>query len=112
MSSFRSYITGFVSSLIFTFTAYVLVVNQVFQGSMLLTSIIVLALIQFVVQLICFLHIGSETGERWNLITFISTISVVLIVVVGAVWIMYHLNYNMTPSVMNNYLIQNEGMTR
>jgi hypothetical protein len=30
-------------------------------------------------------------------------------VVVGSIWIMHHLNYNMMPTQMDSFLIQDEG---
>lgn len=63
----------------------------------------ILAFGQFVVQLVYFLHLGTEQKPRWKLLVFWFMIVVVLIVVVGSLWIMYNLNYNMImpPENMN-----------
>jgi cytochrome o ubiquinol oxidase operon protein cyoD len=88
---------GFILSVLLTLSAYFVVVQHLVPDAFILIVIIILAFMQFIVQLVFFLHLDKETGARWNLIIFLSTVSVVLIVVVGSLWIMYHLNYNMDP---------------
>lgn len=105
----RSYTIGFVLSIVFTITAYLLVVNHLYSNRHLIVSAIVgLALLQFMVQLLFFLHLGKETKPRWKLLVFIFMISVVLILVFGSLWIMDNLNYRMTPEQINTYM-NNQG---
>ena len=95
-----SRVIGFVASLILTLTAFLIVIRPEFFHLSMNTAIIIifiLALLQVLVQSICFLNILSEKGPRWNLIIFISTISMIIIIIVGSIWIMNHLNYNMMP---------------
>jgi cytochrome o ubiquinol oxidase operon protein cyoD len=95
-----SRLIGYGGSLVLTFTAYLLIVHpEAFSLKVdaVIKIIFILALLQGVVQAICFLHILSERGPRWNLVIFISTISMIIIIVVGSIWIMSHLNYNMMP---------------
>jgi cytochrome o ubiquinol oxidase subunit IV len=115
MHKAASYITGFALSVVLTFAAFFAVVYPEFLhlGSKgVISTIILLAVVQCAVQLVCFLHIGVESGARWNLFTFISALGVILIVVLGSLWIMYHLNYNMTPADMNAYIFHDENMMR
>ena len=110
----KSYILGFIFSLLLTSVAYFLVHehvtthHQAFSHEMLTYTVLTLAVVQLVVQLILFLHLADESGPRWNLAFLISTIGIVLLVIVGAMWIMHHLNYNMTPTEVNKY-IQEQG---
>lgn len=97
----KSYIVGFVLSLILTLTAYFAVTNEVFAKEQIPYFICSLGLVQAVVQLIFFLHLGSGSHPRWNVVIFLFMFAVLLIVVVGSLWIMAHLNYNMMPSVDN-----------
>jgi cytochrome o ubiquinol oxidase operon protein cyoD len=69
-----SYIVGFVLSVVSTLLAYLLVVNHVWPMSMLILIIAVLAVVQLVVQLIFFLHLGDEKGPRWKLVTIVFAI--------------------------------------
>lgn len=111
--SLISYILGYVLSVTLTLAAFFVVLRPGFfnlGSSGVISAILSLAVIQLVVQLIFFLHIGDESEGRWNLATFLTTVSVVLIIVVGSLWIMAHLNYNMSSEQMNSYLIKQEGM--
>ncbi len=108
MPTLKSYVTGFVLSVMLTLAAYFAVVNHM---QAVIWLIVILALIQLLVQLIFFLHLGQGADSRWNLIVLFSTFGVVCILVLGSLWIMQHLNYNMTPGQMNEYMMKSEGMT-
>ena len=104
-SLMKAYVVGFVLSLILTFAAYYLVTLQLLSGNTLLVSILVLAFVQLFVQLWFFLHLGREQKPRWNLIFFLSTAGIIFIVVAGSIWIMSHLNYNMMPHEVEEYVM-------
>lgn len=98
--SLTSRVIGFVASLILTLLAFFIVMRPEFFHLSVHTTIIaifIIGFIQFLVQSTCFLNIWSEKGPRWNLIIFISTMSMIIIIIVGSIWIMNHLNYNMMP---------------
>ena len=107
-SLMKAYVVGFVLSLILTFAAYYLVTVQLLSGNTLLVSILVLAFVQLFVQLWFFLHLGREQKPRWNLIFFLSTAGIIFIVVAGSIWIMSHLNYNMMPHEVEEYVMEEE----
>src|ERR1035437_895088 len=92
-----SYVTGYIFSVYLTFAAYLAVYNHLFKHLVLTGVIVGLALVQFIVQLVFFLHLGRETKPRWRLAVLIFMIIIVLILVVGSLWIMSNLNYHMTP---------------
>jgi cytochrome o ubiquinol oxidase subunit IV len=104
-----SYMVGFGLSILLTMVAYVLVTKHIMTGSGLVAVIIGLALIQFFVQLFFFLHLGRETRPRWKLLVLAFMILIVLILVGGSIWIMYNLNYRMTPQQINNYMQNQDG---
>jgi cytochrome o ubiquinol oxidase operon protein cyoD len=97
--TYSSFVIGFVLSLITTITAYLIVVNKYFssfnQAIVIITS---LAIIQLFVQLVFFLHLGRESKPRWNAMAFVFAGIVVLVVVLGSIWIMNNLDYNMKHS--------------
>ena len=96
--SFR--ITGFITSLILTVVAYFIILNPEFFSFHVKTAVMVifiLALTQSLVQLIFFINVWKEEGPLWNLGIFISTVSIIFIVIFFSIWIMNHLNYNMMP---------------
>lgn len=111
-----TYIVGFGLSLLLTLVAFGLTqihissTHEVITHQVLLPALIGLALLQMVVQLIFFLHLIHEDSPRWNLIFFVSTFGLVLLVVVASIWIMDHLNYNMMPETTTNFILQDEGV--
>jgi cytochrome o ubiquinol oxidase operon protein cyoD len=69
-----------------------------------------LALLQLIVQLICFMHVGQEEEPRWKLLVFDFTLVVIVIVVFGTLWIMGHLDHSsMTPQETKTYMHEHEG---
>ena len=109
-TTFNTYAIGFGASLLLTALAFFLAAKHVETGHLfpphplIIYLLLGIAVLQFVIQLIFFLHLGMGSKQRLNLAIFISTISVVLIIVIGSIWIMNHLNYNMTPQEMNQYM--------
>lgn len=101
------YCVGFGLAVVLTLIAYLLVVNHWLSGVALLGTIIGLAVVQLLVQLVFFLHLGKK-GSRWNLTAFFFMLIILFIVVGGSLWIMYNLNYNMqmTPEQMDKFMQQ------
>ena len=104
--SLRSYVVGFIASVFLTVLAYLVVTGHGFDTQIIIAIIMGLAVIQLAVQLVFFLHFGQESNPRWNIAAFIFMILVVSIIVGGSLWIMNNLNYNMSPSEMNQYMTQ------
>lgn len=103
------YIVGFGLSLLLTLEAYYLVTHHVLTSSRMVIAIGALALLQFIAQLIFFLHLGSETKPRWKLLVFWFMVTVVLIIVVGSIWIMNNLGYH-SPTEIQQYLHRQDGL--
>jgi cytochrome o ubiquinol oxidase operon protein cyoD len=89
-SGVTSYVLGFFFAVVLTVIAYVIVVNHLLSGMLLAVVLMILAAVQLLVQLVFFLHL------------------VLVIVVVGSLWIMHNLNYNMmmTPEQMNEFMLK------
>ena len=107
MPTYKAYITGFILSLILTLASYFAVVNHAPVTAFVILG---LAFVQFIVQLIYFLHLGQGQDGSWNLVIFFSTVGIIFILVVGSIWIMNHLNYNMSPQDINNYMDSQDGI--
>lgn len=110
--SLASYSVGFVLSIALTLVAYFAVVKYYVSGQMLLIELLGLAVVQFVVQLLFFLHVGSEAKPRWKRLTIVLMLVFVLIVILGSIWVMYNLNYRMSPEQVNQYMTKesNSGL--
>lgn len=93
-----SRLIGFIASLILTSTAFLMILQPTFFHFGVKEAIIgllVLAALQSIVQSIFFLAILDEKGPRWNLVVFATTLSIILIIILGSIWIMDHLRSHM-----------------
>ena len=93
--SVKSYAIGFILSVILTLIPFGLVMYPTLPKSITLMIVLAFAVIQVLVHLVYFLHMNSKSDEGWNLTAFIFTVIIIAIVVVGSIWIMWNLNYNM-----------------
>ena len=94
--TFGIYLSGFILCLVLTFIPFFSVIYKVASFSGLLVILLVSALLQFFVQVICFLRLNNQTEQgRTNVLSFIFTGIVLLVVIGGSVWIMTSLNYFM-----------------
>ncbi|NEI54785.1 cytochrome o ubiquinol oxidase subunit IV [Rhizobium leguminosarum] len=96
--TFRSYMTGFVLSVILTAIPFWLVMAGVFD-SPVLTAVLVMGLgaIQIVVHMVFFLHMNTRSEGGWTIMALIFTLIIVAIALSGSLWVMHHLNTNMMP---------------
>lgn len=107
--TYTKYIIGFVLSLMLTITAYLVVTTNAITGTALLLLLGGLALVQMIVQLIYFLHLDEEIAPRYRLLSFVFMAGVLVILVVGSIWIMQNLDYNMmnmSPSEKDSYMLK------
>ncbi|SQI43350.1 Cytochrome o ubiquinol oxidase protein CyoD [Leminorella richardii] len=91
----KSYLIGFVLSVILTAIPFWMVMTGAAAPSTLAITISLFAVVQIVVHLVYFLHMNTKSEGGWNLIALIFTGLIIAIVVVGSLWIMYNLNVNM-----------------
>lgn len=104
--SFKSYMTGFILAVILTAIPFWLVMGNVIEKSSTAGFVLLgLAVVQIVVHMIYFLHMNSKSEGGWTILALIFTIMVVVIMLAGSLWVMYHLNHNMMPG-MSQDLIQ------
>lgn len=97
VESFKSYVLGFILSILLTLMAYFIVVKKMLSQAYMVYAIIGLGVIQAVIQLVLFLHLGKESKPKWNVISFLFMVVVFVIVFAGSIWIMDNLShYNMS----------------
>jgi len=108
--SLASYVAGYIFAVYLTVTAYLVVYNHLFSNTTLTVVIVGLALVQFMVHMLFFLHLGRETKPRWKLAVALFMIMVVVVLVGGSLWIMSNLTYRMTPTQQNNYMNNQQGI--
>ncbi|QAY67367.1 cytochrome o ubiquinol oxidase subunit IV [Paenibacillus protaetiae] len=90
--SLKSYVFGFVLSIVLTIIPLVVVMNDLMSHDATFVLILIMAVLQFVVQLFFFMHLREEKKPAWNVMALILGLIIVITIVVGSVWIM-HNNY-------------------
>jgi cytochrome o ubiquinol oxidase subunit IV len=93
--SLKSYLTGFVLSLILTAIPFALVMSSTWSSSATLAGIFGAGIVQVLVQLYYFLHLDTSSAARWNVMAMIFTVLIMALFVGGTLWIMSNLNYRM-----------------
>ena len=98
--SFKGYLIGFVLSVILTAIPFWLVMSGAIDNKQV-TAIVIMAfaVVQIVVHMVFFLHMNTASEGGWSMLALIFTLILVVIVLTGSLWVMYHLNANMMPGV-------------
>ena len=104
-----SYLIGFVLSVVLTLLAYFGVTEGWFSDGSPMVALLALAVVQLIIQLFFFLHVGRETRPRWKLLMLYLAVITVLVLVIGSLWVMYNLNYRMTPQTVEKYIESQNG---
>jgi cytochrome o ubiquinol oxidase operon protein cyoD len=94
----KGYVIGFLLSVVLTAIPFWLVMAKVLPtpGA---TAMVILgfAAVQIVVHMVYFLHMNSRVEGGWSMLALIFTVALVVIMLAGSIWVMYHLNTNMMP---------------
>ena len=98
--SLKSYATGFILSVILTAIPFWLVIGHVFEKTNT-TALVVLAFaaVQILVHMVYFLHMNGRAEGGWSMLALIFTVMLVVIMLSGSIWVMYHLDHNMMPGM-------------
>jgi cytochrome o ubiquinol oxidase subunit IV len=94
--SLLSYALGFVLCIILTVIPFYAVMHQVASKHTLLIILFISAILQFLIQTVCFLRLNFKTEKaKMNVMIFIFIGIVSFIIIGGSIWIMSNLNYFM-----------------
>lgn len=85
---------GYVVSLLLLAGTYRLVHREHLQGNLLMWTVFISGIVQALIQLVFFMHVGMENKPHWNSITFLFAVLVIVIIIGGSLWIMQNLDYN------------------
>lgn len=91
----KQYTIGFILSVLLTIIPFGMVMMGGFSRGLVLAVIAITAVAQVLVQLVYFLHMNSSSEQRWNVIAFVYTILTIAILLIGSVWVMNYLHFNM-----------------
>ena len=109
LSLISKYIIGFFSALLLSCVAYLVVVEHWFDSSTsTMAVLLLLAVTQLIIQLVCFLHLGLKGRSRGRTITIVFTLVMMLVIVIGSLWVMKNLDYRMgmSPEAMEEYMLK------
>ncbi|MEW6351235.1 MAG: cytochrome o ubiquinol oxidase subunit IV [Thermodesulfobacteriota bacterium] len=95
MGSLKSYLTGFVLSLMLTAIPFALVMSGTWSSSAILAGIFSAGIVQILVHLYYFLHLDTSSAAHWNVLAMIFTVLIMVLFVGGTLWIMSSLHYRM-----------------
>jgi cytochrome o ubiquinol oxidase operon protein cyoD len=101
--SLKSYLIGFVASVILTAIPFWLVMTgQLASAQATGLTIMAFAVVQIIVHIFCFLHVDAKAEGGWTMMALIFTLVMVVIVLSGSLWVMYNLNSNMMPPMVGH----------
>lgn len=89
----KEYVIGFILSIVLTIIPLVLVMNPILSKTATIVTIMIMAVLQFVVQLVFFMHIREGEKPRYNVQTLILGLVLVFTIVAGSLWIMLFNKY-------------------
>ncbi len=94
----KGYATGFALSVVLTAIPFWLVMAKVLPAQATALVIAAFAAVQMLVHMVYFLHLNTKVEGGWSLLALVFTGVLVVIMLAGSVWVMFHMNANMMPA--------------
>jgi len=98
------YLLGFALAILLTIASFWVAHTHSIYGPALAVGLLVLAVAQMGIHLIFFLHITTDPDNTNNVLALAFGVLIVCLVVFGSIWVMTHLNQNMTPASMEQLM--------
>lgn len=90
------YVTGLIVCVLLTLLSFWVVMAENLTKWQIFAVIYTSATIQFIVQLVCFIRLNTQTEQsRNNVMALVFTAVILTSIIVGSLWIMSNLNYRM-----------------
>ncbi|WP_111497228.1 MULTISPECIES: cytochrome o ubiquinol oxidase subunit IV [Marinobacter] len=94
--SVKSYVIGLILSLVLTAIPFGMVMKGGFSEAVTVVTITIMAILQVMIQLILFMHMNLKSQEGRESGSFVFFTAVILVLVIGgSLWILYHLHINL-----------------
>ena len=97
MPGIVGYLIGFVLATLLSVVSFYIARSTLVWAPSIPIALSVLAIAQMGVHLVFFLHITSGPDNVNNLMALAFGLLIVMLLVFGSLWIMFHLNHNMMP---------------
>jgi cytochrome o ubiquinol oxidase subunit IV len=91
------YLVGLALATLITIVAFFISQTTLVWQPSIPIALFVLAVAQMGVHLVFFLHITSGPDNTNNILALAFGVLIVLLLIGGTLWIMYHMNHNMMP---------------
>jgi cytochrome o ubiquinol oxidase operon protein cyoD len=95
----KGYVIGFLLSVVLTAIPFWLVMGEVLPKSATVWIILAFAAAQMLVHMVYFLHLSPRSEGGWSVLALVFTAVLVFILLAGSIWVMYHMNTNMMPTM-------------
>ena len=97
-ATFKGYLVGFLLSVVLTAIPFWLVMAKVLPSPRVTAFVILgFAAVKMIVHLIYFLHMNAKVEGGWSMLALVFTVALLVIMMSGSIWVMFHLNSNMMP---------------
>lgn len=93
--SIVSYIVGFILSVILTLGSFWSALGGALSYSAVVISLGVLAVLQIFVQVTFFLHVSAAPEQRTEVVSFLFSVFVALVICFGTLFVMYNVGHLM-----------------
>ncbi|MEM1081956.1 MAG: cytochrome o ubiquinol oxidase subunit IV [Pseudomonadota bacterium] len=96
--SLKSYLIGFALSVVLTLIPFWMVMGELTDNvGLALLVIFSLGSAQILVHVYYFLHVDLKQEDGWQAMSLIFTLIILVIILAGSIWVMFHLHDNMMP---------------
>jgi cytochrome o ubiquinol oxidase operon protein cyoD len=103
----QTYAIGFVLAALLTAASFYVVRTPLIWGPGIPFALVVLAIAQMGVHLVFFLHMTTDPDNTNNALALAFGVLIVGLVIVGSLWIMYHLDTRLMPAgEMQQHMMQ------
>jgi cytochrome o ubiquinol oxidase subunit IV len=93
----QGYLIGLGLAVVLTLASFYVARTHEIWGPGIPIALVVLAIAQMGIHLVFFLHITTAPDNTNNILALAFGLLIVGLIVLGSLWIMYHLNQNMLP---------------
>lgn len=94
-ATMKSYAIGFILSMVLTAVPFALVMYGELSSVATVIAIFSAAVVQILTHLHYFLHLNGSSKARWNVLALLFSVLIMILIIGGTLWIMYHLNYRL-----------------
>jgi cytochrome o ubiquinol oxidase operon protein cyoD len=99
--SLGGYVAGLVLSVLLTLASFGAVMSGLVPRGAMLAAIVALCVVQLIVQLAFFLHLGASREQRSHGGILVCTALLIAVVIAGSLWVAHNANANMMPTQMS-----------